>query len=940
MKKAAAILAICVSLQAVAQVKYTNPILHADWSDPDVCRVGDDYYMTASSFNQFPGLPILHSKDLVNWEQIGAALVDYPGKGWDAPEDDFRTTVQHGNGVWAPAIRYHDGWFYIYCGDPDRGIFMVRTQTPAGTWEDPVWIYKGKGFIDPCPFWDDDGKAYLSHAAAGSRAGLKSIVFVAPLSADGTRLTGPSRMVFDGHEKHPTIEGTKMYKRDGKYYIFCPAGGVKTGWQTVLRADSPFGHYEDRIVMAPGEETINGPHQGAWVDTPSGTDWFIHFQDKGAYGRITHLQPMAWGNDGWPVIGEDPDGDGCGQPVDSWEAPFGLANRQFNQYDWQHRPQSYEPYGLPLEWQYPCVPSPLWHFALPGGGVRLFSVERESGNLWNCRNVLSQKFPAERLKVYARLVFSPHKDLGEQAGMVVTGSDYAAMRISDKGGSANLEYVTCLDADKDSEETVEVLGDLPYADGKAEVWVMVQVYPRMHGEQQEVVARFSYSLDGRTYTKMHSGFVCRPGTWIGSKFGFWCSRAVKKNDGGHLDVLDLRVTRELGDHSTYQYDESKVPEYELPDALTLNDGRKVRSIKDWERKRRPELLKLFEENIYGKAPVGKPSGFHSRVLESGEAFGGLAEHRQVRICFDREETQFMDLLLYVPKGADGPVPAFLGINFAGNHATTADPAVLMPDIARWRRDFILEERGSRTGRWGFEEALKHGYAVATFCCEDVDPDQDDGFRNGVIGYYSKGMRKPDDWGNIAAWAWGLSRVLDYFEEDASVDASRVAVLGHSRFGKTALWAGANDSRFAMVISNASGCGGAAISRRHFGETLRRIGSTFPYWWCDNFLTIGDNEDALPVDQHELLSLIAPRPLYVQSCSEDLWADPYGEYLSLVEAGKVYALYGFEGFADNGLPLPEHPQIIGRCGHHVCTGKHEIRPYDWQQYISFADMFLK
>ena len=936
MKRIAVTLCILFALGASAQIRYSNPILHADYSDPDVCRVGDDYYMTASSFNHFPGLPILHSRDLVNWELIGAALDGYPltSFSWRS------ANIQHGKGVWAPAIRYHDGWFYIFCGDPDNGIFMVKTQNPRGKWEKPVWVIRQRGYIDPCPFWDEDGKAYLSHAAAGSRAGLKSVVFVAPMSPDGTHLKGLSRIVFDGHETQPTIEGTKMYKRDGKYYIFCPAGGVKTGWQTVLRADSPFGPYEEKIVMAPEEGSINGPHQGAWVDTPQGSDWFIHFQDKGAYGRILHLQPMDWRDDGWPVIGEDTDGDGCGKPVDSWEAPFGVTNKPFNQYDFQHRPLAYQPYGLPLEWQYPCVPSPYWHFALPEGGVRLYSVQQGAGfkNLWNSPNLLMQKFPAERFKLFVKLSFRPHKALGEQGGLVVMGSSYATVRFVDAGSSAKLQYVVCSNADKGGNEIVENLADLPYSAGQVTVWLQMQVYPRI--AEKETAARFSYSFDGRDFIKIDKAFECVPGQWIGAKFGFWCNRFKTSNDCGCLDITEMRITQELGDHKTYQYDEDKVPSYTLPDALTFKNGRPVRTVRQWERKRRPELLDLFESEIYGKAPVGKPAEMHCRVLETGDAYGGLAVRKQIGIYFDKAETQYIQLLLYVPKTAAGPVPAFLGINFAGNFACTEDPAVLMPDMRRYRSDFAVEERGRRTGRWAFEDALKRGYAVATFCCEDIDPDQDDGFRNGIIGYYNRGVRKPDDWGNIAAWAWGLSRVLDYFAVDADVDESRVAVLGHSRLGKTALWAGATDQRFALVISNASGCGGAAISRRSYGETLRRIASTFPYWWCDNFFKYGDNEDALDVDQHELLALIAPRPLYVQSCSDDLWADPYGEYLGLVEAGKVYGLYGFDSFKDRGLPVPESPEVAGRCGHHVCKGRHDIRRYDWIQYLDFADLFLK
>ena len=919
MKKLAVILlallpAVLPAIQAKtpekAIVRYSNPIIHADYSDPDVCRVGEDYYMTASSFNQFPGLPILHSRDLVNWQLVGASLTDYLYHF----KPLTKARVQHGNGAWAPAIRYHDGWFYIFCGDPDAGIFMVRTQDPRGPWEAPVWLTKAKGLIDPCPFWDEDGKAYLSHALAGSRAGMKSVIFVAPMSPDGTRLTGPSRMVFDGHETQPTIEGTKMYKRGGKYYIFAPAGGVKTGWQTVLRADTPYGPYEDRIVMAAGEGTINGPHQGAWVDTPQGSHWFIHFQDKGAYGRIIHLQPMTWREDGWPVIGDDPDGDGCGVPVESWEAPCGVTNIPYNEWDHQHSGAGNKPYGLDLEWQYPSVPSPYWHSALPEGGVRLFSVQRKHffKNLWDCHNLLTQKFPDERFKVFAKLVFKPGKGLGENAGFVVTGTDYAALKLTDAGEHALLQYVTCKNADKGTAEEAETLAEIPYENGSATVWVSLQVYPRV--AEKEVVARFSYSLDGGDLIKLPSGFVCSPGKWIGSKFGFWCNRTEKNNDGGCLDVCDFRVTHEFGDHRDFQYDEAKVPQYELPDALTLNNGKAVKDVKTWERKRRPELLKMFADEMFGNAPVGRPADMHFKLLESGDAFDGRAVCKQVRVWFDAAETQGLTLLLYVPKSA-APVPVFLGAHFAD--------------------DLTL-----KAYRWPFEYAIDHGYAVATYCYNDVDPDYDDGFRNGVIGYYGTDKRDGASWGNIAAWAWGLSRALDYLETDPDVAADKVAVLGHSRLGKTALWAGATDPRFALVISNASGCGGAAISRRHYGETIRRIAAHFPYWWCSNLFKYGDNEQNLPFDQHELLALIAPRPLYIESCSEDLWADPYGEYLSLVEASKVYALYGLEGFTSREMPAVEHPEVHGRLGHHIHSGKHDITLYDWQQYVAFAEKFFK
>ena len=921
---------------AWSQFKYFNPVLHADYSDPDVCRVGEDYYMTASSFNCFPGLPILHSRDLVNWTLVGAALADYPGPGWNSPEDDFRTKVQHANGVWAPAIRYHDGWFYIFCGDPDRGIFMVRTQDPRGPWEAPVWVVKAKGFIDPCPFWDEDGKAWLSHAAAGSRAGLKSVVFVAPMAPDGTRLLGPSRIVYDGHRTQPTIEGTKLYKRAGWYYIFAPAGGVSTGWQAVLRARHPYGPYEERIVMAAGEGTINGPHQGAWAETPGGESWFLHFQDKGAYGRIVHLQPMVWNKDGWPVIGDDPDGDGVGQPVKEWLAPYGIPNRV---------PQAaHSVSGFPFEWQYPTVPSPYWHYFLPDGRIRLFSVEQPSRKMWECPNLLLQKFPAERFFVTARLLFHPNpqlKERGETAGFLVSGDDMAGLRLVDGEAAATLQYFVIRDAGKDAAESVQDLVSLPYgAEREVAVWVKLEVRAKAtETPVPEAVCRFSYSLDGRHFERAGDSFTARPESWIGAKFGFYCNRYASKNDGGWLDICDLRVVPEFDPLEGFNYDEDKVPAYELPTLLKLADGKDVKDVKTWEKKRRPELLKLFEEEMYGKAPDA-PASLHFKLLsEESDAFGGLATRKEIQVCFDAAEKEYLTLLLYVPNQRTKPAPCFMGINFFGNHTITQDPDVSLPDIFRYRSDFTLDPRGSQAQRWPLEFILEHGYAVATFCCEDVDPDVDDGFRNGLHGLLGPASRTGADWGTLAAWAWGLSRALDYLQTDPDIAGDRVAVFGHSRMGKTAVWAGARDTRFAMVISNASGCGGASLSRRRYGETLRRINIRFPHWFCGNFHKYGDNEALLPFDQHELLALIAPRPLYVESGSEDRWSDPFGEYLSLVAASPVYHLYGYDTFTDPQLPPVETPQIKGRTGHHIRRGKHEILLYDWQQYIAFADRFL-
>jgi beta-xylosidase len=286
---------------------YRNPIIYADYSDPDVIRVGDDFYMIASSFNCVPGLPILHSRDLVNWKIIAHVFQQ------QVPQEVFRKP-QHGNGVWAPAIRHHKGTFYVFYPDPDFGIYLVKAKNPAGPWSDPLLIKSAKGWIDPCPFWDEDGNAYLVHAWANSRAGIKSIITINRLSPDGTRVLDEGKTVFDGRAHHPTIEGPKLYKRNGYYYIFAPAGGVSTGWQTVLRSRNIYGPYEDRIVMDQGRTGINGPHQGGWVELKSGESWFIHFQDQGAFGRVIHLQPLKWVAD-WPVIGSDADGDGKGEPV-------------------------------------------------------------------------------------------------------------------------------------------------------------------------------------------------------------------------------------------------------------------------------------------------------------------------------------------------------------------------------------------------------------------------------------------------------------------------------------------------------------------------------------------------------------------------------------------------------------------------------------------------
>lgn len=546
------VLLCCLSWVAAGQ-RYTNPVLHSDYSDPDVCRVGEDYYMTASSFNCMPGLPVLHSSDLVHWTLIAYALQDYPA---------FDQPVAHGKGAWATSIRYHDGWFYIFCGDPDRGIFMVRSQDPRGPWTTPVWVVEAQGFIDPCPFWEEDGSAWLVHGCAGSRAGLKSVLFLAPLNADASAVTGPSRIIYDGHLTQPTIEGPKVYRRGEWYYIFAPAGGVATGWQSVLRARSLDGPYEERVVMAWAPGTINGPHQGAWVSTPGGEDWFLHFQDKGAYGRIIHLQPMVWRADAWPVIGEDPDGDGVGQPV----AGGSIPSHELHENALKHVTEPAGPYGLALAWQYPAVPSPYWHQALPNGGVRLYSVEQSAQGLWDSPNLLSQKFPAESFTVEATLAFMPNPQLeqhGETAGFAVTGNSYAALQLQDTRQGVQLQFIVCEKASEGAPEEVIPLCDVPWdaveidhrhesrnvplvkypSYRRAVVRVRLEVKPRERaGDVPEPLCQFSYSLDGgKKWQRVPQCFVARPGLWIGAKFGFYCNRPARKNDAGWLEIQDLSI---------------------------------------------------------------------------------------------------------------------------------------------------------------------------------------------------------------------------------------------------------------------------------------------------------------------------------------------------------------------------------------------------------------
>lgn len=519
---------------------YQNPILYADYSDPDACRVGDDFYMTSSSFNCLPGLQILHSKDLVNWTIIGAAVPNtlQPVETPERPE--------HGNRVWAPSIRHHNGEFYIFWGDPDQGAFMTKAKDPKGPWTEPVLVKPGKGIIDTTPLWDDDGRVYLVHAYAGSRAGLKSVIAICELNADATAAITQSRIVFDGHEKHETCEGPKFYKRNGYYYIFFPAGGVPTGWQVAARSKNVYGPYEDKIVLAQGKTKVNGPHQGAWVDTPTGEDWFLHFQDIGAYGRIIHLQPMKWVND-WPVIGIDKDGDGCGEPVMTYKKPdvgktYPVCTPQES--------DEFDGFTLSPQWQWHANINEKWaYYAGDKGFVRLYSypVVKEYKNLWDVANLLLQKTPAPNFTATMKLTFAPSpKYKGERTGLVVMGRDYAGLILENTQEGLTLSQVECKKADAGKPEKVNATVTLqnPTIYLRAKFSTNGKKIKESEGGSDQVVAcEFSYSPDGKKYTPLGTAFKVREGKWIGAKVGMFCTRpAMVINDGGWADVDWFRIT--------------------------------------------------------------------------------------------------------------------------------------------------------------------------------------------------------------------------------------------------------------------------------------------------------------------------------------------------------------------------------------------------------------
>ena len=550
------IVALC-ALTASAQYKsqvwspdngdgtYTNPVINADYSDPDVCvgSSGEDYYMTASSFQCAPGLPILHSKDLVNWEIVGYALKElYTG---DAEKVQHFSSPQHGAGVWAPSIRFHNGWYYIYWGDPDYGVYMVKTQHPEGEWEAPVCVIAGKGYIDTTPLWDDDGRCYLVNGWANSRSKFASVLTVREMSADGTRPIGQPVIVFDGNgTANRTCEGPKFYKRDGWYWIMCPAGGVPEGFQLAMRSKSPYGPYEHKIVLAQGKTNINGPHQGGWVHTKYGEDWFVHFQDKEAYGRVVHLNPVDWST-GWPVMGKK------GEPVTTYKKPQSSSSVIVN-------PVESDEFNAPVigkQWE--------WHanydekFGVPTafGTMRIYTYKLSDGwkNFWEVPNLFLQKTPADEFTVTAKLRFTSKAD-GQMGGVIMMGHNYQALVVKRVGKEFQLLILSCQDADRGKAHQEELVATLkPTAEDKIDykpgihedIYLQLKVRNaeagQAHGGNPKV--SFAWSQNGKKFKDCGSEYQMKQGKWIGAKFGFVSVETNPKVDRGWLDADWIRVTK-------------------------------------------------------------------------------------------------------------------------------------------------------------------------------------------------------------------------------------------------------------------------------------------------------------------------------------------------------------------------------------------------------------
>ncbi|MYN02410.1 family 43 glycosylhydrolase [Pseudoduganella sp. DS3] len=504
--------------------RYRNPILHADYSDPDAIRVGKRYYMTSSSFSNVPGLPLLESDDMVNWRLVGHALPRL------VPEAAFRTP-QHGKGVWAPSLRHHAGKFWIFYPDPDHGIYVITAQTFAGPWSKPRLLMAGKGLIDPTPLWDDDGKAWLLHGWARSRAGFNNVLSLRSMAPDGSRmLDDVSRVVIDGNALpgYKTLEGPKFYKHNGWYYVFAPAGGVEFGWQSVFRSRHVDGPYEARIVMEQGASATNGPHQGAWVRAEDGSDWFFHFQDKRAFGRVVHLQPMRWQADGWPIIGEPSARSGVGQPVIEHAKPVTRGANALG----APSPavgDEFDAAQLAPQWQWVANPQPAWYsLAARAGHLRLHAQPVPGGHapLRAMPSVLTQKLPAPAFTAVAKLELHAVAD-GDAAGLAMYGQNYAWLGLRREDGVVRIVQVRCEAANEKCQEQDSAVLPAPA--------------PAMHLQMQVAASgqtTFAFSADGKLYTPIGVPFNAAMGRWVGAQIALFARGA----NGAHADIDYLRIT--------------------------------------------------------------------------------------------------------------------------------------------------------------------------------------------------------------------------------------------------------------------------------------------------------------------------------------------------------------------------------------------------------------
>ncbi len=504
---------------------YKNPILFADYSDPDVIRVGDDFFMVSSSFTYFPGMPVLHSKDLVNWKIISHAVEKMPFEIYDKP--------QHGKGIWAPSIRFHDGKFYVYFGDPDLGIFMANTEDPFGKWNDVVCVKEAYGWIDPCPLWDDDGRAYLVHAFAKSRCGFKSRLAVSEMSPDGTKLIGEDKMVFDGRINHPTIEGPKFYKKDGFYYILAPAGGVRTGWQMAGRSKDVYGPYEHKIIMHQGDSPINGPHQGGLVDLDNGESWFIHFQDLNAYGRVAHLQPAKW-VDGWPLIGVDTNHDFVGEPVLEYKKPTVNCETEICTPDTS---DDFSGKELGLQWQWQAHENKSF-YELGNNELKLFAMpvlaeDGKEGFVSDAANLLSQLIQAPNFEAVTKVKLNLPED-GDTAGLTITGGNYYCIRIENCNGKFVLKQTNFEHSYPEHEEKIT---------GTKEIDNVSEIYFKAVMEYN-AQTDFYYSLDGVKYEKLGERveYIVSRKSWVGGRIGLFCMNNKGKDSKGFasFEYIDIK----------------------------------------------------------------------------------------------------------------------------------------------------------------------------------------------------------------------------------------------------------------------------------------------------------------------------------------------------------------------------------------------------------------